>query len=602
MTDFPSAHELDDELLSAYLDDELSDNERAAVEARLSSDTAAQELLEQLRCVSQAVQNLPTESVGHDMSEAIRRRLKPTLPLPLGEGQGEGEAASPSTVTLLPRAERIESATKLLPPLTIGRTRRAWTWASLAAAAALLIMVLQSDREANQGGPLLAQNGETTEGVVADETRSAGRPRGDLEFRALDERLARPSGEMLAELDAANRRGGEISDLATRAAVPASPVAPPAADDLSAADSAAGAGMATAVPEAAPIDGVRGGAMASASPAAIVSAADRDAAQLVVVRVLAKRSALQNKAFDRVLASNQIVLADTLAPTTTSETQPAAAPLALSAPADRYSDAEPAAPAAEAEHVSESDIQSQITEEAVLVEASPTALFSCIESINQDSQNFSGLAVDDAAANVTAYGVAVVEESDESNIALTADAKQRANDLGLTRFNRGVVPKQQRQLSRDAAQFYYLAPTHSDRFWRESVEAKTAEGLGGYGGQAGYGGRGGYGASAPVEPIDKRTSTLSLGDRQWAENSSGWAIRLQAAGGETAQSAASQRPSRRVATLAESARREKALPAAAAVSGPPNSDVPQDTDRLQVLFLLSPEAGAASAPVESRAE
>ena len=52
-------HELDDELLSAYIDGELSDSERAAVEARLASDPEAQHLLHQLRSVSQDVQSLP---------------------------------------------------------------------------------------------------------------------------------------------------------------------------------------------------------------------------------------------------------------------------------------------------------------------------------------------------------------------------------------------------------------------------------------------------------------------------------------------------------------------------------------------------------------
>ena len=52
-------YELDDELLSAYLDDELSADERALVEARLATDPAAQQSLEQLRSVSQSVRSLP---------------------------------------------------------------------------------------------------------------------------------------------------------------------------------------------------------------------------------------------------------------------------------------------------------------------------------------------------------------------------------------------------------------------------------------------------------------------------------------------------------------------------------------------------------------
>jgi anti-sigma factor RsiW len=55
MTDHNRKYDLDDELLSAYIDNELSAEERAAVEARLASDPAAQQLLHELRSVSQSV-------------------------------------------------------------------------------------------------------------------------------------------------------------------------------------------------------------------------------------------------------------------------------------------------------------------------------------------------------------------------------------------------------------------------------------------------------------------------------------------------------------------------------------------------------------------
>ena len=67
--------ELNDELLSAYLDDELSAEERAAVEARLANDADAQQLLHQLRAVSESVQRLPLEGVGRDLSGDILRRV-----------------------------------------------------------------------------------------------------------------------------------------------------------------------------------------------------------------------------------------------------------------------------------------------------------------------------------------------------------------------------------------------------------------------------------------------------------------------------------------------------------------------------------------------
>src|SRR5882757_5212880 len=91
MSDKPFNYELDDELLSAYLDGELSADERAAVEARLATDAAAQQLLHELRSVSQSVQALPTESVGRDVSEEIIRRAHESAPRP-------GTAPSAKTV------------------------------------------------------------------------------------------------------------------------------------------------------------------------------------------------------------------------------------------------------------------------------------------------------------------------------------------------------------------------------------------------------------------------------------------------------------------------------------------------------------------------
>ena len=49
MNEHQSQPELDDELLSAYIDNELSGDERAAVEARLVADGSAQKTVDQLR-------------------------------------------------------------------------------------------------------------------------------------------------------------------------------------------------------------------------------------------------------------------------------------------------------------------------------------------------------------------------------------------------------------------------------------------------------------------------------------------------------------------------------------------------------------------------
>ena len=150
MSDKPSNHELDDELLSAYLDGELSADERAAVEARLATDPAAQQLLHELRSVSQSVQALPTESLGRDLSEEIIRRAREAKPELVVR-------ASPRTTVAATAGLR--ASVDAMPKIRIFNSRRAWIWASMALAAGLLIMFVQSgDESAKKLPPVAARN------------------------------------------------------------------------------------------------------------------------------------------------------------------------------------------------------------------------------------------------------------------------------------------------------------------------------------------------------------------------------------------------------------------------------------------------------------
>lgn len=140
-------HETDDELLSAYIDGELSETERAAVETRLAADPEAQQLVHQLRSVSQSVQRLPLEKVGRDLSEAILRRAEAMKPMPAA---AKGAATTASSAA----AARDSHSSG-----GIFQSRRPWIWASLALAAGLMIMVFQRGAE-NQNLPAVASNTE----------------------------------------------------------------------------------------------------------------------------------------------------------------------------------------------------------------------------------------------------------------------------------------------------------------------------------------------------------------------------------------------------------------------------------------------------------
>src|SRR5262245_8966905 len=119
---------LDGELLSAYLDDELAPEERAHVESRLAADPAAQRLLDELRSVSQAVRDLPKEAHPGDLAATVLRRAERAMLTT--------EALASSAASSIPTGRLSELASKL----PIGRSRRSWFWAGLTIAAGLIIM------------------------------------------------------------------------------------------------------------------------------------------------------------------------------------------------------------------------------------------------------------------------------------------------------------------------------------------------------------------------------------------------------------------------------------------------------------------------------
>ncbi len=71
-----------DELLSAYLDGELTGDEQALVEERLASDPSAQQLLDDLAMMREDLQSLPTYSLPHDLSERVLQQAEHEMLMP----------------------------------------------------------------------------------------------------------------------------------------------------------------------------------------------------------------------------------------------------------------------------------------------------------------------------------------------------------------------------------------------------------------------------------------------------------------------------------------------------------------------------------------
>ena len=132
----------EDELLSAYLDDQLDDQQRAEVEARLAADPGARELLGQLQTVSEAVGSLPRFALADDLRESVL-------------------------------AGAVKEKRQEEPELD---TRRRWMYAAAAIAAALLLMFVQGEQQPND--PLLASGAKQPAAGAASQDVAAAQSAG----------------------------------------------------------------------------------------------------------------------------------------------------------------------------------------------------------------------------------------------------------------------------------------------------------------------------------------------------------------------------------------------------------------------------------------
>jgi hypothetical protein len=118
-----------DELLSAYIDGELTAEEQAEAERLLAASPAARQLLDELRAVSATLQSLPQMKVGEDLSQQVLRVAERRM---LTEGEPADAAPAPLSRTLLRRFIN----------------RRSMVWLGLTAAIAAMIVVHEQHQKA----------------------------------------------------------------------------------------------------------------------------------------------------------------------------------------------------------------------------------------------------------------------------------------------------------------------------------------------------------------------------------------------------------------------------------------------------------------------
>jgi len=640
MSDFHSQPELDDELLSAYLDDELSPEERVAVEARVAADPAAEQLLHQLRAVSQAVQGLPQEAVGCDLRDAVLRKAGQRTP----SGTAASSAAPPGAADDRSSANgEPDTPANSAHTISIGRTRRAWVWVSLAVAAALLIMVYDPGNRPGDELPAVAQRDASADreqlpSQLTEEER--------VGFRALSESSGEPSNEPAAPASVPLAMGDAAPAVAPESqqrwsianAASGTAAGPPdQTDETSPAslyrqspnigiddagtsiaqenqltisfgvDYAKEAEMAPAArsgiePSAVPIaEAPSAESLAVITPdvkltrrgvetpqdapilrketAAQVDTAEQTeqiaAGELIVVRVVATPTAIEGRAFVRLLERNGIQVETATSAKTIDQRRAAVLDggVAVVDKSEVSADFQQAAERASEAVVVETPAETDEATDALLVEAPRSTILSCLESLYNDTTNYAALAVDnaDTLGNPRRYSPGDVRLR-YFNEAGASAGTELTEELGWRRFGRGNLPPSDDSLERAKLYLSYGAATQSDRY---AAENET---------------RGGRGGAAGLEK--SRQSTDALTATKDAATGRARALRLPAFRPTDSNrgEGASTRADAPQGQVVEEGRR---VQVGDDMQSRWNSRSNSDEDFLPVLFVLTPEEGPA---------
>jgi anti-sigma factor RsiW len=121
----------DDELISAYLDGELSGEELLRAERLLATQPESRQLLEELTALRASLQGLPRQSLERGFADGVLRRAEREMLQP----------SQPVSPSIAPRNDDNP------PVLSWRRWQRPLIWSTLAVAASLVIMMFSPDRQ-----------------------------------------------------------------------------------------------------------------------------------------------------------------------------------------------------------------------------------------------------------------------------------------------------------------------------------------------------------------------------------------------------------------------------------------------------------------------
>ncbi|HTQ39583.1 MAG TPA: hypothetical protein VMJ32_11170 [Pirellulales bacterium] len=303
------AHSENDILISAYLDGELSAEERARAEQLLSANAEARQLLEELRALRAGLQELPQHRLEIDFAQRVLQKAEGELAHQQGLIDNTTAASIPEAAPL-PETNQHSNQPAFQPasagtrhrPSVIRRfpvNRRGVVWSLLAVAAAVLIMVSNRPPEQNRrkGGPIdepmVVRAPAAPEQQVATAKQLPSLP----ELKPAENGSAQPGNEQFADDRMRNRAHNDDGGLVSRGLIAAdkSATSQPAPADVPLADTNHD------------FYGFTAGRLSAKPPAAEVPTTGTSDNLLLVQVEMSPEAARQGK-FDQLLAKNQIAL------------------------------------------------------------------------------------------------------------------------------------------------------------------------------------------------------------------------------------------------------------------------------------------------------
>jgi hypothetical protein len=147
-------HDPQNEMLSAYLDGELTADEQAQVEHLLATKPAARKMLEELRVLSATLKSLPRQKVGEDLSDIVLRTAE--LRMASKSADGEKTRTDASTETMHEEKQKMgtDASTEPVPVYStiIRRLKnpRIWVWEIVVVAVAVMLLVYNPNQNADR--------------------------------------------------------------------------------------------------------------------------------------------------------------------------------------------------------------------------------------------------------------------------------------------------------------------------------------------------------------------------------------------------------------------------------------------------------------------